>query len=73
MCHEKLKAKGVMFEERDLVRLLRAAVEDEGGQSAFSRRHSTNRSRLNRLLKGKGHAGDAVATVLGLRKVYVAK
>jgi hypothetical protein len=62
-----------MFEERDLVRLLRDAVEREGGKSAFSRRHSTNRSRLNRLLKGKGRAGDAIAKVLGLRKVYVAE
>ena len=62
-----------MFEERDLIRLLRAAVKHEGGQSAFARRHDTNRTHLNRLLRGKTHAGDAVAKVLGLRKVYVAE
>jgi len=73
MCHDKINSKLAMFEKRDLVRLLRAAVKHEGGQSAFARRHSTNRSRVNRLLKGKGHAGDAVAKVLRLRKVYVAE
>jgi hypothetical protein len=70
MCHENSKL--IVFDERDLVRLLRAAVKDEGGQSAFAKRHRTNRVRLNRLLSGKAHAGDAVAKVLGLRKVYVA-
>ena len=70
MCHENSKL--VMFEERDLVRLLRSAVKKEGGQSAFAKNHGTNRVRVNKLLSGKAHAGDAVAKVLGLRKVYVA-
>ena len=73
MCHNEINTKLPMFEERDLVRLLRAAVKNEGGQSAFARHHGTNRSRVNRLLRGKAHAGDAVAKVLGLRKVYVAE
>jgi len=70
MCHESSKL--VMFDERDLVRLLRSAVKKEGGQSAFAKNHGTNRVRVNKLLSGKAHAGDAVAKVLGLRKVYVA-
>jgi hypothetical protein len=45
----------------------------EGGQSAFAKNHGTNRVRVNKLLSGKAHAGDAVAKVLGLRKVYVAE
>ena len=70
MCHESSKL--VMFDEHDLVRLLRSAVKKEGGQSAFAKNHGTNRVRVNKLLSGKAHAGDAVAKVLGLRKVYVA-
>lgn len=70
MCQENSKL--VMFDERDLVRLLRAAVKAEGGQSAFAKRPHTNRVRVNRLLSGKAQAGDAVAKVLGLRKVYIA-
>jgi DNA-binding phage protein len=61
-----------VIEHRDLVRLLRAAVEREGGQTAFAKRHGINRVHLNRLLRGKKNVGDAVAKALGLRKVYIA-
>ena len=73
MCHDKVNSKAVMFGERDLVRLLRAAVKREGGQTAFAKRHGTNRTRVNSLLRGKKRPGDSVAKVLGLRKVYVAE
>jgi hypothetical protein len=71
MCHDKIR-NGSVFGERDLAGLLRTAVENEGGQTAFAKRHGTNRVRLNRILRGKARAGDAVARALGLRKVYVA-
>jgi transposase len=73
MCHDKASSKAVMFAERDLVRLLRAAVKREGGQTAFAKRHGINRSRVNSILTGKRRPGDAVAKALGLRKVYVAE
>jgi DNA-binding phage protein len=62
----------VVFEERDLVRLLRAAVEREGGQSAFAKRHNVDRSRVNRILSGQLRASEAIAKALGLRRAYVA-
>jgi len=61
-----------VFEEDDLVRLLSAAVEREGGQSAFAKRYKVDRSRVNRILSRQLRASEAVATALGLRRVYIA-
>jgi predicted transcriptional regulator len=61
------------FDRNDIVRLLKAAVEREGGQAAFAKRHRIDRSTINRVLKGKLPVGDAVAKVLRLRRVYIAE
>jgi predicted transcriptional regulator len=63
---------GKQFDRNDIVRLLRAVVEREGGQTAFAKRHRIDRSTINRVLKGKLPVGDAIAKVLKLRRVYVA-
>ena len=63
---------GKQFDQNDIIRLLRAAVEREGGQTAFAQRHRVHRSSVNRVLKGKLPVGDAIAKVLKLRRVYVA-
>jgi DNA-binding phage protein len=63
----------IIFDQDDLYRMLRAAVEREGGQTAFAKRDHIDRSRLNKILKRKKRPGDAVAKALGLHKVYVAK
>jgi DNA-binding phage protein len=44
---------GKQFDRNDIVRLLRGAVEREGGQTAFAKRHRIDRSSINRVLKGK--------------------
>jgi predicted transcriptional regulator len=61
------------FDRNDIVRLLKAAVEREGGQTAFAKRHRIDRSTINRVLKGKLPGGDAIAKVLRLRRVYIAE
>jgi hypothetical protein len=63
----------IYFDQDDLYRMLRTAIEREGGQTAFAKRHHIDRSRLNKILRCKKRPGDAVATALGLRRVYVAK
>jgi DNA-binding phage protein len=63
----------VVFDEREVAQLLRAAVERDGGQTAFAKRRGADRTRINRVLSGKERAGDAIAKALGLRKVYVAE
>ena len=37
----------LVFDEHDVARLLRAAVEREGGQSAFAKHHGVDRAYLN--------------------------
>jgi hypothetical protein len=62
-----------VLDDDDVVRLLRAAIEREGGQVAFARHHKVNRTYLNMVLNRKRPMGDAVAEALGLLKVYMLK
>jgi hypothetical protein len=62
-----------VFDDDDVVRLLRTAIEHEESQVAFAKHHGINRTYLNMVLTGKRPVGDAVAEALGLRKVYTAK
>jgi hypothetical protein len=59
--------QAVIFGEDDVVRLPRAAVEREGSQTAFARRHGIERTRVNAMLSGKRPITDSVADALGLR------
>jgi hypothetical protein len=63
----------LVFEDNDVVDLLRIAIEREGGQSAFARHHGINRSQLNTILTGRRVVGVAIAELVGLRKAYVVK
>jgi DNA-binding phage protein len=60
----------LVFNEDEVIQLLRAAVEREGNQIAFARRHGLERSGLNMILNGKRPVTSAVVKALGLRKVY---
>ena len=62
-----------VFDEDDIVHLLRAAVEREGGQSAFAKHHGLDRALINMILNGKRPVSGSVAKALGLRKLYVAE
>jgi DNA-binding phage protein len=69
----KFCRRALVVDEGDVIHLLRAAVEREGGQSGFARRHGIERSRINRALSGKRPVGRAIARALGLRRVYAAE
>ena len=60
----------LVFNDSEVVELLRAAVEREGNQGAFARRYNINLSNLNMILNGKRRATGALLKALGLRKVY---
>jgi hypothetical protein len=62
-----LGRKALVFDDDAVVRLLRAAIEREGSQTAFAKGCGVNRSVLN----GKRHASGRLLKALGLRKVYV--
>jgi len=60
-----------VLDDSDVLLLLRAAVEEEGNQLAFARRHRLNRAHLNMILNGRRPVTDKVVKALGLRKMYV--
>jgi len=66
----KLGSHLLVFNDDEVIQLLRAAVEREGNQGAFARRHGVERSGLNMILNGKRPVTSAVLKALGLRKVY---
>ena len=68
-----LGRRALVFDEDDVVRMLRAAVEREGGQYAFAKHHGLDRALINMILNGKRPVSGSVAKALGLRKVYVAE
>jgi DNA-binding phage protein len=60
----------LVFNNDEVVQLLKVAVEREGNQGAFARRHGLERTGLNQTLNGKRPVTGAVLKALGLRKVY---
>jgi hypothetical protein len=67
----RLGSYSLIFDDDEVIQLLRAAVEREGNQGAFARRHGINRSHL--ILNGKRDATGIVVKALLLRKVYAPK
>jgi predicted DNA-binding protein (UPF0251 family) len=63
-----------VFDEEEVIRLLRAAVDREGSQVAFAKRHGVDRIHVNRLLKGKKtNVTDAIVRALRLRRVFMSE
>jgi hypothetical protein len=60
-----------IFENGDIIRLLRAAIEQEGSVTAFATRHSLPRTSVSNVLNGRRPASSTLVKALGLRKVYV--
>ena len=69
----ELGREGRNFEERDVIRLLKWAIEREGDQTSFARRHGIDRTHLNQILSRKKQINGAVMKALGLRKVFAPK
>jgi hypothetical protein len=67
------KGHGRVLNDDDVVHLLKAAVEREGGQTAFANHHGFDRVMLNMILNGKRPVSGPLVKALGLRKVYVAE
>ena len=59
-----------IFDENDILQLLRAAVEKEGNQSAFARRYGVERASINMMLARKRGISEAIKNALGLRRTY---
>jgi hypothetical protein len=64
---------GIIFDEEDVIRLLRVAIEKDGSQAAWARRCGIERPSVNAMLSGRIPVSKTVADALGLRRVYTAK
>jgi hypothetical protein len=70
---DNLGRPGVVFDEEDVIRLLRIAIEKVGSQAAWARRSRIERPSVNAMLAGRIPVSRTVADALGLRRVYTAK
>jgi hypothetical protein len=66
----ELGRDGRILEEKDVIRLLRSAIEREGDQGAFARHYGIDRGYLNLITNGKRPINNTVLKALGLRKVF---
>ena len=60
----------LILDDKDVILLLKAAVEREGSVSAFAKRHGLERTNLSNMLNGKRPVSSSLVKVLGLRNVY---
>jgi len=58
------------FDDGEVLQLLKAAVEREGSQLAYAKRHGLDRANMNQILNGKRRVGPTFLKALGLRIVY---
>jgi DNA-binding phage protein len=70
LARETNLGRHLLFNDDEVVQLLRAAVEREGSQVAYARRHGLERSQVNQTLTGKRPVSASVVKALGLRKIY---
>ncbi len=69
----KFGRPGIIFDEEDVIRLLRLEIEKDGSQAAWARRCKIERPSVNAMLAGRIPVSRTVADALGLRRVYTAK
>ena len=65
--------RGVIFEEEDIVRLLRVEIKKDSSQAAWARRLNIDRPNVNAMLSGRIPVSKIVADALGLRRTYTVK
>jgi hypothetical protein len=69
----KVGSLGLILDDKDVVFLLKAAVEQGGSISAFAKRHGLERTNLSNILSGKRPVSSSLVKVLGLQNVYTPK
>jgi DNA-binding phage protein len=70
LTRDNLGSQMLALDDKDVVLLLKAAIEREGSISAFARRHGLNRTILNQVVNRKRPVSSALVKTLGLRRVY---
>jgi hypothetical protein len=57
-----------VFDKDDVIHLLAAAIESEGGQTAFAKHHGINRTYLNMIFNRKRPVSDSIAGAAGFAR-----
>lgn len=70
---KNLGRRAHVFNDREALILLKAAIEREGSQAAFADRHGVHRTYISMILNGRHRLTDGIAAALGLSKMYVLK
>jgi hypothetical protein len=60
-----------VFEEDEVIHLVRAAVDREGSQIAFADHYGIDRANVSAVLNGRRRINGSLVKALGLRKVYI--
>jgi hypothetical protein len=60
-----------VFTDDQVLLLLRAAIEREGGRATFAKHHGIDRTYLNMVLNGRRAVGSPIVKAIGLREAYV--
>jgi hypothetical protein len=58
----------LVLDDKDVLFLLRAAIEQEGSIGAFAKRHGQQRTSLNNMLNGKRPVSASLVKALGFRR-----
>ena len=64
---------GIIFDEEDVIGLLRLEIEKDGSQAAWARRCRIERANVNAMLSRRIPISKTVANALGLRRTYTTK
>jgi DNA-binding phage protein len=67
----KVGSLALTLDDKDVVLLLKAAVEREGSISAFAKHHGLGRTNLTNMLNGKRPVSSSLVKAFGLRKAYI--
>jgi len=70
LARSNLGSQMLVLDDKDVVLLLKAAIEQEGSISAFARRHGLNRILLTQVMNRKRPVSSPLVKALGLRRVY---
>ena len=70
LTRDNLGSQMLALDDKDVVLLLKAAIEQEGSISAFARRHGLNRILLTQVMNRKRPVSSPLVKALGLRRVY---
>ena len=66
-----LRSRTLIFDDKDAIQLLKAAVARAGSQWAFAKSHGINRTHLSQMLSGKKPLSKSVMKCIDLQQVYV--